>query len=88
MSDRPASVAASLAASLVAPLMASLTLGLAPFVPEPHLFGKLRWVAGGAHGMAAIDWMDLAFHGAPWVWLLGAVAVWAGRRWRAAGVAR
>ena len=86
MSDRPASVAASLAASLASPLMASLTLGLAPFVPEPHVIGKLRWVAGGAHGMAAMDWMDLAFHGAPWVWLLGALAVWAGRRWRAAGV--
>ena len=43
---------------LFAPLMASFTLGLAPFVPEPHLWGKLRWVAGGAHGMQAMDWWD------------------------------
>ena len=55
---------------LFAPLMASFTLGLAPFVPEPHLWGKLRWVAGGAHGMQAMDWFDLVMHGAPWAWLL------------------
>ena len=40
-------------------LLASLTLGLAPFVPEPHLFGKIRWVLGGAEGMAGQDWFDL-----------------------------
>ena len=49
--------------------IASLTLGLAPFAPEPHILGKLRWVAGGANGMVAMDWGDLALHGAPWVWL-------------------
>lgn len=54
---------------LVAPLVASLTLGLAPFAPEPHLVGKLRWVAGGADGMGPADWFDLAMHGAPWLWL-------------------
>ena len=51
------------------PLVASLTLGLAPVVPEPHLLGKLRWVAGGAVGMGWIDVADLVLHGAPWVWL-------------------
>lgn len=55
---------------LAPPLLASLTLGLAPFTPEPHILGKLRWLAGGAEGMAVMDWLDLAFHGAPWVWLL------------------
>lgn len=55
---------------LAMPLLASLTLGLAPFVPEPHLLGKLRWVAGGAKGMGLMDWGDLLMHGAPWVWLL------------------
>jgi hypothetical protein len=55
---------------LTLPLILSLTLGLAPFTPEPHLLGKLRWVAGGAVGMAATDWFDLALHGAPWVFLL------------------
>lgn len=55
--------------TLAMPLLASLTLGLAPFVPEPHLFGKLRWVAGGAVGMQLVDWGDLLLHGAPWLWL-------------------
>lgn len=54
---------------LIPPLMASLMLGMAPFVPEPHLFGKLRWVLGGAAGMGLTDWFDLAMHGAPVVWL-------------------
>lgn len=57
----------------LAPLIATLTLGLAPFVPEPHVLGKLRWVAGGARGMGAVDWFDLVLHGAPWVWLLATI---------------
>lgn len=56
--------------NILLPLLASLTLGLAPFFPEPHLFGKIRWVLGGAEGMQAMDWFDLAMHGAPWVWLV------------------
>jgi len=51
------------------PTLACLTLGLAPFWPEPHVAGKLRWVAGGARGMGLVDWFDLVFHGTPWVWL-------------------
>jgi hypothetical protein len=51
------------------PAVASLTLGLAPFTPEPHVFEKLRAIAGGAEGMAVIDFFDLAMHGSPWVWL-------------------
>lgn len=52
-----------------------LTLGLAPFHPEPHIVGKIRWVAGGAKGMQLIDWLDLVFHGLPWI-LLVAVLVY------------
>lgn len=51
-------------------LVASLTLGLAPFFPEPHLFGKINWVLGGAEGMQVMDWFDLAMHSAPWIWLI------------------
>jgi hypothetical protein len=51
-------------------LIACLTLGLAPFVPEPHLWGKLRWVAGGAIGMKPMDWFDLVYHGLPFVLLI------------------
>lgn len=48
----------------------ALTLGLAPFFPEPHLVGKIRWVAGGAIGMQPIDYFDLVLHGSPWVYLI------------------
>ena len=51
-------------------LLVSLTLGLAPFFPEPHLWGKLKWIAGGAHGMKPVDWFDVVLHGAPWLILL------------------
>jgi hypothetical protein len=55
--------------NLLMALLATLTLGLAPFFPEPHFFGKVRWVLGGANGMQPMDWFDLFMHGAPWVWL-------------------
>lgn len=51
-------------------IIACLTLGLAPFTPEPHIWGKIRWVRGGAIGMGAMDWFDLFFHGLPWLLLL------------------
>jgi len=47
-----------------------LTLGLAPFFPEPHLWGKLKWIAGGANGMLLMDWFDVVLHGFPWVLLI------------------
>lgn len=50
----------------------AILLGLLPFFPEPHLWAKLRWVAGGhafgrqdAHGMQPMDWLDLLWHGFP-----------------------
>ena len=51
-------------------ILLCLTLGLAPFVPEPHIWGKIRWIAGGAKGMAAVDWFDFFFHAIPWILLL------------------
>lgn len=47
-----------------------LTLGLAPFTPEPHIWGKLKWIAGGGKGMQMMDWLDTLFHGFPWILLL------------------
>jgi hypothetical protein len=52
-------------------VIVSLTLGLAPFVPEPHIWGKIRWVLGGAVGMQPMDWFDLFLHGTPWLFLFG-----------------
>ncbi len=47
-----------------------LTLGLAPFSPEPHIWGKIQWVLGGAIGMKPMDWWDLIMHGLPWLLLI------------------
>ena len=52
----------------------SLTLGLAPFVPEPHVWEKIKWVLDGADGMKLIDWFDLALHGIPWIMLFWTTA--------------
>lgn len=56
--------------SLLYPIVLCLTLGLAPFTPEPHLWGKLKWVMGGAVGMQPMDYFDLVLHGAPWLYLI------------------
>ena len=57
-------------AQVIPSIIASLTLGLAPFSPEPHIVGKLRWIAGGGVGMQPMDWFDTIMHGAPWLWLM------------------
>lgn len=56
-------------------LLVSLTLGLAPFFPEPHIWGKLKWLAGGAVGMQLMDWFDLLMHGLPWLFLLASLVL-------------
>jgi len=50
--------------------IASLSIGLAPFVPEPHIWGKLKWIKGGAIGMTGMDWFDVLMHGTPWILLI------------------
>ena len=49
--------------------VASCTLGLAPFVPEPHIWDKLKRIFLGTQSMAFIDWVDVLLHGTPWVLL-------------------
>ncbi|MBL4593476.1 MAG: hypothetical protein JKX68_06635 [Flavobacteriales bacterium] len=56
-------------------LVASLTLGLAPFRPEPHIWSKLKWILGGAVGMHPMDWFDVLLHGAPWCFLIIALVL-------------
>ena len=51
-------------------ILLCLTLGLAPFFPEPHIWGKLKWVAGGAEAMKITDWFDVLFHGFPFILLI------------------
>ena len=43
-------------------ILGALTLGLAPFTPQPHLFEKIQMLSNGelSHG---IDVFDLFLHG-------------------------
>ncbi len=50
-------------------IVVCLTLGLAPFTPEPHLLEKLRMLNEGQL-VKPIDIFDLVLHGTPWVLLL------------------
>lgn len=45
-----------------------LTLGLAPFVPEPHVWEKLKMLAAG-NLTRPVDIFDLLLHGLPFVLL-------------------
>lgn len=56
-------------------ILLCLTLGLAPFFPEPHLWGKIKWIAGGANGMQLQDWFDVLMHGFPWILLVRIIII-------------
>lgn len=66
--------------------LACLTLGLAPFVPEPHIWGKLKWLAGGAVGMKPMDWFDTLLHGLPWLLLLVQGGILIGNKFKSTSV--
>lgn len=55
-------------------IIGTLTLGLAPFVPEPHLVEKLRMLFQGEL-IRPIDIFDLFLHGAFPALLLGRVVL-------------
>ena len=55
--------------SLLLFVLVALTLGLAPFLPEPHIWQKLKMLAAGTLSKP-IDIFDLVLHGAPWALLL------------------
>lgn len=47
-------------------LLLVATLGLLPFLPEPHIWAKLKMIGTGAE-WRLIDVFDLVLHGSPWV---------------------
>ncbi|MEQ1672566.1 MAG: hypothetical protein ABL893_17060 [Hyphomicrobium sp.] len=49
-----------------AAVAAALTLGLAPFTPEPHIVEKLRMLFAGTL-VRPIDIFDFALHASPFV---------------------
>lgn len=53
---------------LVPLIMLALLLGLAPFVPEPHLFEKVRMLMDGTL-VKPVDIFDLLMHASPIVLL-------------------
>ncbi len=50
-------------------IIVALTLGLAPFVPQPHLLEKLQMLMAGTL-TRPLDIFDLFLHGTPFVLLL------------------
>lgn len=46
----------------------ALTLGLAPYVPEPHVWEKLKMLASGTL-TRPVDIFDLLLHGLAWALL-------------------
>jgi len=49
-------------------LVLCVLLGLAPFVPEPHLLEKIRMLSQG-NLKKPLDIFDLLYHGAPFILL-------------------
>lgn len=49
-------------------ILAALTLGLAPFLPEPHIWEKLKLLAAG-NLVKPLDIFDLILHAIPFVLL-------------------
>jgi len=54
-------------------VLACLTLGLAPYFPEPHIWEKLKMLFAG-NLVRPLDGFDMAMHGAPWLLLAGKLA--------------
>lgn len=50
-------------------IIAALTLGLAPFAPEPHIVEKLRMLFSGTLSKP-VDIFDLLLHATPWLLLV------------------
>lgn len=54
-------------------IIACLTIGLAPFFPEPHIWEKLKMLAAGTL-VRPIDIFDLLLHAAPFLAALAKLA--------------
>jgi hypothetical protein len=50
-------------------IVLALTLGLAPFAPEPHVWQKVKMLITG-NLTNPVDMFDMLIHGLPWVLLI------------------
>ena len=50
-------------------IVITLTIGLAPFAPEPHVVEKLKMLVAGDLARP-IDIFDLVMHSSPWILLI------------------
>ncbi len=55
-------------------ILVCLTLGLAPFFPEPHLWEKIKMLMNGTLSRP-IDIFDMLLHGAPWLVLIARLTI-------------
>lgn len=55
-------------------VIATLFLGLAPFVPEPHLWQKIKMLVDGSLSKP-LDIFDLFMHGTPLILLITKLAL-------------
>lgn len=62
-------------------IVATVLLGSAPFVPEPHLWEKLKMLAAGTL-QRPLDIFDLVMHGTPLLLLLAKLTRMASQRGR------
>lgn len=60
-------------------ILVTLTLGLAPFFPEPHIWKQLVNIYTGTFHQS-IEWFDLALHGVPWIWMVIEVIIYVKNR--------
>jgi hypothetical protein len=51
-------------------LILCVTLGLSPYLPEPHLVNRFQWAYYGGKGMHLLDYLDLLLHASPFFLLL------------------
>lgn len=54
-------------------ILAALTLGLAPFFPEPHVWEKLKMLFSGTL-TRPVDIFDMLMHAAPFILLIAKLA--------------
>ena len=51
-------------------LFLAISLGLAPYFPEPHIYQKIILMGDPSFTFALIDWFDLGLHSLPWIGLM------------------